>query len=87
MSISQFSDIWRLLVYGDMASGGSSGCRAPVGEERRELLDDEPVIFHLGQAGHGDRADDAYPAHDDGERSAVRGVPGGVEPCTVFEGR
>jgi SAM-dependent methyltransferase len=34
-------------------SDWSLGCRASVGEGQRELLDDEPVIYQLGQVGYG----------------------------------
>ncbi len=77
------------------ASPSRGGCSLGWGESQAVVIffegeaegfDDEVVVVALGQAGDGDRADDACAGDVDGEAAAVGGVVGVGEVVAVGEG-
>ena len=76
---------WFALRYGLLGWGQAQGV-VIFFEFEAEGFDDEVVVVALGQAGDGDRADDACAGDVDGEAAAVGGVIGVGEVVAVGEG-
>jgi hypothetical protein len=74
------------LVPGCSLGGGEAQCVVIFFEFEAEGFDDEVVVVALGQAGDGDRADDAGAGDVDGEAAAMGGVVGVGETVAFAEG-
>jgi hypothetical protein len=74
------------LVPGFSLGGGEAQGVVIFFEFEAEGFDDEVVVVALGQAGDGDRADDAGAGDVDGEAAAVGGVVGVGETVAFAEG-